>query len=144
MKRLAAIVLAVLLVAVIATQAFAESLTLGGENRSVIHYREKTTTVIETFGSLMTVQIRAGDDENGDVIAAYTIDMETGEIIDADDGKAMPEGDYYVLNINTKKIHMPDCKSVNDIAPENRRDVAGPIDEYLLQGYKPCQRCMPD
>jgi len=49
----------------------------------------------------------------------------------------------YVLNTNTKKFHYPDCSSVSDMSPKNRKDVNSSRDEIISQGYVPCKRCNP-
>lgn len=48
----------------------------------------------------------------------------------------------YVLNANTKKVHFPDCRDVDRIAPQNRIDSNEPLEEILSQGYDPCGHCM--
>ena len=50
----------------------------------------------------------------------------------------------YVLNTNTKKFHLPDCKSVSSIKSKNRKDTAMSYDEVIDAGYVPCQNCHPD
>ena len=49
----------------------------------------------------------------------------------------------YVLNTNTKKIHLPDCSSVESISAENRENVTESRDEIIAAGYEPCGRCKP-
>ena len=49
----------------------------------------------------------------------------------------------YVLNTNTSKFHYPDCKSVSDMNPKNRRDFYGTREEAIAMGYVPCKRCKP-
>ena len=49
----------------------------------------------------------------------------------------------YVLNTNTKKFHYPECSSVDDMSPKNRKDVNISRDEIISQGYVPCKRCNP-
>ena len=49
----------------------------------------------------------------------------------------------YVLNTNTKKIHLPGCKSVSTIKPENRQDVNCSISDLEAQGYTRCGNCHP-
>lgn len=50
----------------------------------------------------------------------------------------------YVLNNNSKKIHLPDCSSVAKISEDNRQDVKANINELIAQGYSPCEICKPD
>ena len=51
-------------------------------------------------------------------------------------------GDY-VLNLNTKKFHLPECSSVKDMKPANRKDVHMTREEILEMGFVPCKRCKP-
>ncbi len=51
-------------------------------------------------------------------------------------------GETYILNTNTKKIHYPSCSSVEKIKPKNYATT----DDYnsaIAQGYVPCKRCEP-
>ncbi len=47
----------------------------------------------------------------------------------------------FVLNTNTKRIHRPDCRSVNSIKAENRRDFNGTLSELQAMGYSTCGNC---
>jgi DNA-entry nuclease len=47
----------------------------------------------------------------------------------------------YVLNISSKRIHMPYCSSVEDMKPENRKDYTGETAPLLEQGYTTCGSC---
>lgn len=49
----------------------------------------------------------------------------------------------YVLNISSKKFHLPSCGGVKDIKSENRQDYTGPRQALIDQGYQPCGRCKP-
>lgn len=49
----------------------------------------------------------------------------------------------YILNTNTKKIHRPDCKSVNQMKESNKGTYTGSIDDLLAQGYSRCKNCNP-
>ena len=49
----------------------------------------------------------------------------------------------YILNINTKKFHYPDCDSVNDMKEKNRQEFTGTRQEIIGMGYSPCGRCKP-
>lgn len=59
-----------------------------------------------------------------------------------DTSGASPGNITYVLNTNTKKIHLPSCSSVKDMKDKNK----GYTDDYdgaIAQGYVPCKRCNP-
>ena len=49
----------------------------------------------------------------------------------------------YVLNINTKKFHLPSCSSVRDMKDKNKKEVSCSRDEVIDMGYVPCKRCNP-
>ena len=63
---------------------------------------------------------------------------ETGD----DAGDAAPAQNY-VLNVNSRRFHEPDCPSVADISPENRDEVYMSRDELVEMGYEPCGACRP-
>lgn len=48
-----------------------------------------------------------------------------------------------VLNKNTKRAHLPDCQSVNDMKEKNKEFFEGTVEELKDRGYKPCGRCNP-
>ena len=49
----------------------------------------------------------------------------------------------YVLNTNTRKIHRPDCSSIDDIKAKNKQVFNGTKEELISEGYSPCDRCKP-
>ena len=48
----------------------------------------------------------------------------------------------YILNIHTKKIHLPDCSSVKTMDEDNMAFYKGDEDALLSQGYTPCGNCI--
>ena len=57
---------------------------------------------------------------------------ETSEKIEAD----------YIVNTNSRKIHLPTCSSVNDMAEHNKWYYVGSLEDLKAQGYTPCKRCL--
>ena len=49
----------------------------------------------------------------------------------------------YVLNTNSKKIHLPDCSGAQSISEANRGEYEGDINELIEQGYTACGICKP-
>lgn len=49
----------------------------------------------------------------------------------------------YVLNTSSKKFHLPSCKSVSTISPENKETFTGSREELIEKGYTPCGSCHP-
>ena len=77
------------------------------------------------------------EDFADDVVGADSIaDAETDAMLDVFLQK-------FVLNINTKKAHTPECTSAESTKPENREDYEGTADELKSMGYDPCGKCKP-
>lgn len=57
--------------------------------------------------------------------------------------KDTQSGGEYILNINSKKIHTPNCPNVKDIKEKNRGNYSGTIDALLKDGYSTCKSCNP-
>ena len=52
------------------------------------------------------------------------------------------EGSDYVLNINSKKIHLSSCAAVEHIKDENKSATFKSLDELLDDGYERCGQCL--
>ena len=48
-----------------------------------------------------------------------------------------------ILNKNTKRAHLLDCPSVNDMKEKNKEFFEGTVEELKDRGYKACGRCNP-
>ncbi|MBQ8689534.1 MAG: DNA/RNA non-specific endonuclease [Clostridia bacterium] len=72
------------------------------------------------------------------------IDYSNGanSLIGEEDGES---GDpvEYVLNTNSMKIHLPDCKWVSQMSEENKAHSTKTVEELMAEGYKPCATCNP-
>lgn len=91
-------------------------------------------------------------DQLGTIVAVSDGTKVTFPEIEGEDGKndssaqgteAGSDIREYVVNTNTKKFHLPDCKSAASIKPENREEYSGTRDELIGKGYEPCQICHP-
>ena len=49
----------------------------------------------------------------------------------------------YVLNVNSKKFHRPDCSGISSISEANRQEVTATRTDLVAQGYSPCGTCKP-
>lgn len=49
-----------------------------------------------------------------------------------------------IVNINSHRIHSPDCKNAAKISEKNRRGYNGSIDDLLNAGYKRAKDCNPN
>lgn len=54
-----------------------------------------------------------------------------------------PQGNTYILNMNTKKFHYPSCSSVGQMKESNKKVYTGSREDIISQGYDPCKRCNP-
>lgn len=57
----------------------------------------------------------------------------------ADDSKEQT----YILNTNTKRYHLPGCRSLSQMKDKNKRTFTGAKKELDRMGYKPCGNCNP-
>ena len=68
----------------------------------------------------------------------------TVEATNAAESSTTPMGSItYVLNVGTKKFHLPTCSSATEIKAENRKESNESRDTLIAQGYAPCGRCHP-
>lgn len=49
----------------------------------------------------------------------------------------------YILNTNTMKFHEPDCASVRDTKPQNKKEYTGTRQWLIDNRYAPCGACKP-
>lgn len=96
-------------------------------------------------------------DDEGDTICfnifcyniqpGITINYATGEnwLSNEDDEHAASStnAQTYILNINSKKFHLPDCSACNSISEKNKAEFTGTREELIEQGYVPCNSCKP-
>lgn len=67
---------------------------------------------------------------------------ESSEETSKDTSSEEPITADYVLNKKSKKIHLPDCKSVADMSEKNKEFYTGPINDLFAQGYVGCGNCL--
>lgn len=70
------------------------------------------------------------------------IDEELARRSDPDYANAQNQPTY-MLNIKSKKFHIPSCESVGRTKIENRREFFGERNELISTGYTPCGSCNP-
>lgn len=49
----------------------------------------------------------------------------------------------YILNVNSKKIHLPTCPNASDISDKNREYYIGEKSDLISDGYSACGACKP-
>lgn len=68
------------------------------------------------------------------------INYSTGEA--SIDAEINDEVTNYVLNINSKKIHLPECTGVQTMKDKNKKNVSSTLKSLLEQGYTKCNICL--
>ena len=75
-----------------------------------------------------------------------TIDYATGESKLTDDVEIDTSSDNknvtYIINKSSKKFHLPDCSSVKDMKPQNKKESSQTKEELEKQGYSACKSCI--
>ncbi len=69
------------------------------------------------------------------------IDYATGESRLAPQTETDETKQNYVLNTNSKKIHLPTCSSVSSISDKNKKEYFGLLSDLLDGGYTRCGTC---
>lgn len=114
------------------------------ENNLVASGVQMEAMSVEDGGSGVSFNIFAYNVQPG-----ITIDYVTGEsslvsdIVKYESNNIEPSDLTYIINKNTHKFHKPDCSSIKDIKPKNKKEFTGSRDELIEQGYDPCNRCKP-
>lgn len=49
----------------------------------------------------------------------------------------------YIVNLNTKKFHKPNCRSVSSVSERNKKTYKGKRSSLINNGYSPCKICNP-
>ncbi|MFT4006881.1 MAG: MBL fold metallo-hydrolase [Lacrimispora sp.] len=110
------------------------------------------TIVAVSDGTKVTFpEIKGEDGKNSSNVQGTESGNKVGSIQGTEPGKSgttqetKPGSDIreYVVNTNTKKFHLPECKSAASIKAENREEYSGTRDELIGMGYEPCQICHP-
>ena len=70
------------------------------------------------------------------------IDYATGESTFSEIGLDSEKLDY-VLNISSKKFHLPTCANAESISDKNREYIHCTREELIYRGYDPCGVCKP-
>ena len=95
------------------------------------------------------------DGGEGVCFHVYVYNVQPGVVIDYQTGESALEeeppaetvgeedtGDY-VLNVKSRKFHLPDCSGVATMSGDNRQDYTGSRGDLLDMGYEPCGQCKP-
>lgn len=84
-------------------------------------------------------------EETGDAgDAAGEIRSAAGETGDAVGETKGAVGDWnYIINVSSRKFHLPGCESVKKMSKKNMQGWDGTKEELIEMGYDPCKNCRP-
>ena len=136
--------------------ATGESTRLGFDDKGKLK-TPKTGTVIIPFvveqsSDIQVFERVTKEDENDESVCKSdeAVDAETVDTETIDDEAVQNKHEWkgtqeiqYILNIKTKKFHIPSCGSVNDMKEKNKEMFFGTKEDAVQKGYSPCKRCMP-
>lgn len=97
------------------------------------------------------IDYATGESKRDESVAGTTTEQTTEtttEQATTSDNAATSDSDWYntkmtfILNTHTKKIHMPDCRGVKQMADRNKLECESTINELIKQGYEPCKMCL--
>lgn len=71
-------------------------------------------------------------------------EKDMGESNTPDEVESSETAEYqYIVNMNTKKFHLPFCSSVADMEEKNKEYSGESREQLVAEGYSPCKRCNP-
>ena len=102
----------------------------------------------------VTMEARSVED-NGEGVSfhVYVYNVQPGVEIDYATGESWLEGTErpdgtepeitYVLNVSSRKFHLPTCSGATGMKAENREESTASRSTLIEQGYQPCGTCKP-
>ena len=90
------------------------------------------------------------DGGEGVCFSVFVFNVQPGITINYLTGESVPEGQElpsqkettYVVNRNSKKIHLPTCSGAESMKKENRWEFTGTLAELTELGYEVCGNCL--
>lgn len=98
---------------------------------SILRTDELGTIVLESDGYIITD------------ISDYVKESTGVSPFENSSNNSSTENVKYVLNTNSKKIHLSDCSSASNISQQNKKITNESIEELEKQGYTCCKSCNP-
>jgi len=93
------------------------------------------------------------DEGDGISFCVYCYNVQPGVVIDYKTGEshldkpttegATGESSEYIINVKSKKFHLPECSGAQNISEKNKREFKGTKEQLLNQNYTPCGICNP-
>lgn len=74
---------------------------------------------------------------------SYLIDKKVSDADEIEESSADTNDRTYIINVNSKKFHNPDCSGASKMNEKNKKEFTGNRDELIKEGYSPCGICRP-
>lgn len=106
---------------------------------------EMGTIVATSDGSEISFRTLGKSDTGNAAQPEATQETDTTDSPGYDEGSVSEDldiSDGYVLNTNSKKIHLPDCSAVDNMSDSNKA-CTDDYDQAISEGYTPCKICNP-
>ena len=106
---------------------------------------EMGTIVATSDGSEISFRTLGKSDSGNAAQPEATQETDTTASPGYDEGSVSEDldiSDGYVLNTNSKKIHLPDCSAVDNMSESNKA-YTDDYDQAISEGYTPCKICNP-
>lgn len=74
------------------------------------------------------------------------INYATGDNSASEEYTTMTDEDItntFIVNLNTKKFHKPNCSSISQMSEKNKKQYKGKRSSLINNGYEPCKSCNP-
>lgn len=113
---------------------------LGSLGIPVFRTDEMGTIVATSEGSEISFRTLGKSDTGNAAQPEAPQDTETAASSGYDEGLDISDG--YILNANSKKIHLPDCSAVDNMSDSNKT-YTDDYDQAISEGYTPCKICNP-
>ena len=113
---------------------------LGSLGIPVFRTDEMGTIVATSEGSEISFRTLGKSDTGNAAQPEAPQDTETAASSGYDEGLDISDG--YILNANSKKIHLPDCSAVDNMSDSNKA-YTDDYDQAISEGYTPCKICNP-
>lgn len=114
----------------------------GHPNAEVVKRYEDIGAEILRTDELGTIVLESDGDSLTDISNYVQESIGTAPSDDAE-SESSAEDVKYILNTNSKKIHLSDCPSASNISPQNKKTTNETIKELEKQGYTCCKSCNP-
>lgn len=72
----------------------------------------------------------------GELTKDENVEIEELETVSAEEAT-------YIINVNSRKFHTPDCSDTDRISESNKAEYSGDREELIEMGYDPCKKCNP-